>query len=569
MSGRFVGRLDCKNIKKYILSMGKNGKRRLSGWGKAAVITASVLVVIGGALLGVQIWIGHKVDAMLESEPLNFGAGTCVTHVGRVRVDLARRGVVLRDVAVRTRNRAKDKKDGPSPWLEATIDKVYAFGVHYDKDNDYIYIKDISVESPSVVFHDVPSPTKAECPVQDSMPRHRRSLFVERLRVNDAQAVVNLWGGNGKTGYTVSGLDIELYDINMRGGGNASGSLSQTSQAFDTEKLVAGLPFSDARVRLDKMTYTYKNGALRMEVDTLVFDERRGSATVGRVAVLPQYSKEAYSRRVGDDTDWMQVEVHDIALDGVRLPLVANRRLFYADSCGIGTVDLSAFKDRNEPQSNSFKPTIYSAVQDIPLGMELPVIEAAGINILYEEISRGASVPGIISFDSMKVRIEGFTNRPQAADQTYVIQAQGMLLGVARLDALLTLPADRSMDRFTLHSTLASMPATAASEITEAIAGVRIVSGMLDSVEIDVEGSSSKATSTLMMYYDDLQVSILKNGREREFITAIANDMVLRSSNPRGGKFKVGHGLFERDPRRSFWNYLWKTSYESVKDVVM
>lgn len=72
--------------------MAKDRKHRLSGWGKAAVATASVLVVLGGLLLGAQIWIGHKVDAMLEAEPLNFGAGTCVTHVGRVRVDLARRG---------------------------------------------------------------------------------------------------------------------------------------------------------------------------------------------------------------------------------------------------------------------------------------------------------------------------------------------------------------------------------------------------------------------------------------------------------------------------------------------
>ena len=39
--------------------------------------------------------------------------------------------------------------------------------------------------------------------------------------------------------------------------------------------------------------------------------------------------------------------------------------------------------------------------------------------------------------------------------------------------------------------------------------------------------------------------------------------------NPEGGKLRIGHGFYERDPQKSFWNYLWKTSFAGVTDIVM
>ena len=37
----------------------------------------------------------------------------------------------------------------------------------------------------------------------------------------------------------------------------------------------------------------------------------------------------------------------------------------------------------------------------------------------------------------------------------------------------------------------------------------------------------------------------------------------------KGGKLRIGHGFYERDPQKSFWNYLWKTSFAGVTDIVM
>ena len=91
-------------------------------------------------------------------------------------------------------------------------------------------------------------------------------------------------------------------------------------------------------------------------------------------------------------------------------------------------------------------------------------------------------------------------------------------------------------------------------------------------MNVELSGSSVKAQSVVDMRYNNLQIAILHKKdpeRERELLTTIANGMVLHRDNPEGGKLRIGHGFYERDPQKSFWNYLWKTSFAGVTDIVM
>ena len=215
---------------------------------------------------------------------------------------------------------------------------------------------------------------------------------------------------------------------------------------------------------------------------------------------------------------------------------------------------------------------LYTSVQRIPVGIDFPVIDARGINIRYEEVSKGATVPGVVTFTDMDARITGLTNRPQKPTQQYRIYAEGYMFGGALVKTTLSLPADSSNDRFSLKAEVGPMSATIASPVTEPIANVRIVSGDLHSVSVELSGSSVKAQSVVDMRYNNLQIAILHKKdpeRERELLTTIANGMVLHRDNPEGGKLRIGHGFYERDPQKSFWNYLWKTSFAGVTDIVM
>ena len=76
-----------------------------------------------------------------------------------------------------------------------------------------------------------------------------------------------------------------------------------------------------------------------MEVDTLSLDSGKGILSAGRLALLPQYDKYQYAVRVGDHTDWVMLDVREIACSGVSLPYLSGHDMLHADSVSVGSVD--------------------------------------------------------------------------------------------------------------------------------------------------------------------------------------------------------------------------------------
>lgn len=541
--------------------MNRDKNKRLSRTGRILLIGGIAVAVLLGAWFGIQAWLGREVTKLLENKPLNLDGSAYVTDVGRVRVDLARRSVTLHGVSVKTQKNSRARKQGPVPVLEARAGKVSASGIHYRKGRDTVpaalRIRSLEITAPEVVFEGIPCPEEDTCRTAAAGKRDKPlEIDIEHFGISGAAIRAGIWEGSEKNSFTAEGLDLTLLNLSFGSGTPKEETLRQAVVSLSVRNIA----------------YLFKNGALKMEADTLSLDSEKGTLSAGRLALLPQYDKYQYAVRVGDHTDWVMLDVREIAWSGVSLPYLSGHDMLHADSVSVGSVEIDSYKDRNQLQSPAFRQMLYTSVQRIPVGIDFPVIDARGINIRYEEVSKGATVPGVVTFTDMDARITGLTNRPQEPAQQYRIYAEGYMFGGALVKTTLSLPADSSNDRFSLKAEVGPMSATIASPVTEPIANVRIVSGDLHSVNVELSGSSVKAQSVVDMRYNNLQIAILHKKdpeRERELLTTIANGMVLHRNNPEGDKLRIGHGLYERDTQKSFWNYLWKTSFAGVTDIVM
>lgn len=527
-------------------------------------------MVLVGAWFGVQAWIGHEITRLLEREPINLEGGTYAAKVKKTRVNLARRSVTLTGVSVTTPH---PKKSSPAPVLKVSVSRVVAAGIHYRReDGDSVKtlsVRSLEVESPEVAYEGVPAPAEDSAGGISRNSASGRKFRIGEVSLKNGNINVGIWKGQQKESLSVAELDMSVDDISSLRtlAGGVAGSLAALPGENSAR---GGMP----RIYLaaDSIAYTFKNGAMKLTADTLAYDSADQTFSAAAIALLPQYSKYQYSLRVPDHSDWTQLAVTDVECRGVKLSDLPERELFRADSISVGGVSIDSYKDRNQPQSMKVKPTLYESVQRIPVGIAIPLIEVRGINIRYEEVSKGASVPGIITFTDMDARIEGLTNRPTEEAQHYTIDARGYLLGSALVDTTLSLPADSLDNSFSIRATVGPMSATIATPVTEPIANVRIVAGEIQSVAVEISGNSYRAQSVVDMRYTDLRIAIMRKNdpdREREFITAIANDIVLRRNNPQGDRLRIGHGTYERDPYKSFWNYIWKTAFAGVADVIM
>lgn len=539
--------------------MGESRRIRCYEWRRtlvAAVVAAAVLLC---ARAGIQAWAGYAVSGVLGRCIAGTGAGVYVGDVDRVELDMNEGSVSLFGTTIRTVRR-HGAKTGPVPVVDVAVDRITLSGIGFGRGRagapDSIDIGRVEIEGPTVRYEGVRNAIHPAGGADGRMPL----LSIGSVSVADASLRLGAWIRDRKSVLSADG---------------ATFSAAFVHSAADTALSAAAMLrlLSELSVSADCLSCTVKGGAMAIEADSLEFDMAREQLSAGRLALLPQYGKEEYALRVGDRTDWVSLDVRGVECTGVRLPHVADRgELFSVDSVSVAAVYIEAYKDRNRLQTDNITETLYETIWRIPVGIEIPAISVEDIDIRYEEISAGRDVAGVITFDDMSAQVHGFTNRPVQEGQMYLIHAAGQMMGRVDIDVELSLPVAAGDDRFTLSAYMGSMPAPTASPVTEPIASVAIVSGWMHSATVEIEGTSARAESAVCLVYDDLRINLLHGGdpqQPMQMLSGLANDALLRGDNPSEDGLRVGYGTYERDCHKSFWNYIWKTSFAGVMDLLL
>ena len=537
-------------------------------WG---LTSAVVIALVAGIWFTIQYQIERRITRMLENTPVLLAEGvTCRTDIGKVRISLSRMGVSLYDLRVTAPARRRTA-DGPSSILKVSIPRITLSGVRISRAADtghrQFHARRLTIDRPDVLFEGHPAPR-----THDTLksPHVALPLSIDHVALNDASVRIGFWRDNQRNTLTAEGLTFVFDNFAARDTLAIPLTPPDLTQLPSPSLLPQG---SGVSVRADALAYTFKNGALRMEADTLALDTRQGTFSVHRVAQIPQYGKEQYTLRVSDRSDWITWEVLRVACDSLQIPSFADGDdLLRIGTVAIDSLRIDGFKDRNQKQSDNIRPTLYEALQQLPAGIAISSIGIGDVDIRYEEISRGTTVPAVITLSSLKTTIDGLTNRPADPDYTYDLTADGLLFGTTPMHAVLTLPAAPGNEQFSLAASMAPLHAPDVSPVTEPLANIKITSGELHSAGVFLAGNSQQATSTVNMIYSDLQIAILKKRdpmQERELLTNLANGVVLRRSNPENGRLRTGEGTCRRDEHKSFWNYIWKTAFSGVVDLAL
>lgn len=75
-----------------------------------------------------------------------------------------------------------------------------------------------------------------------------------------------------------------------------------------------------------------------------------------------------------------------------------------------------------------------------------------------------------------------------------------------------------------------------------------------------------------MFQYENLEFNILnrKNNNEQEINSFLLDKLVIKDSNLEGKKsYKEGEISFERAPKKSIFNYWWKSLFSGIKNIVV
>lgn len=96
------------------------------------------------------------------------------------------------------------------------------------------------------------------------------------------------------------------------------------------------------------------------------------------------------------------------------------------------------------------------------------------------------------------------------------------------------------------------------------------VNGIFDELLSNIDGNKSTSNGTFAMEYDDLKITVLKNGKKErkknKILTAIGNLFVKKDSNDTTEEVAI---TAERDEEKSFFNYLWLNISDGLKKILL
>ncbi len=521
-----------------------------------------VLMIIGivvGALIllavGAGLYIESRAGEIIGREFTRMTRDRYRLTTGSVDISLFNRSVTLADISITPHPEAPaDSTVSPVRIVDFSARELSIAGIHFDKRDDAtnIRIRKLTLQAPKIKVEQIAESLK-KSPRADTVKISPLRIAIGRIFVSE--------------GYVEHhGIDtlrnvIEGFEL-------------QTGKLFiDTGRdLDASAIGDDMRMIIRKIIHMPEDESTRMEIDSLAFGTAARTLGIGSLAIVPTYSKAEFGYKSWNHRDWGRMNFSGISFHGIDIDRLLTDRELHIDSAHLTSGDVSSYKDRNIERVEWIKPMHYQLIQRLPVKFSLRTLSIGNIDAQYEELKAGGDKAGSITFDDIGGRIDGLGNISGPGREYSEWRMHARMMNAVPLTVTGYMPVDSLNDRFELAVSLGRTDATAFNGMITPLANIAVRSGTIDKIDMHIVGNTRRATIDMTFLYNDLEVAVLKEKdghlEERGLLSGLVNHMVLIGRHPRHNETRKVHETVDRDPRRSPFNYLWRTVFAAAKETI-
>lgn len=230
-------------------------------------------------------------------------------------------------------------------------------------------------------------------------------------------------------------------------------------------------------------------------------------------------------------------------------------------------------RDKNIPRPpDVVKERIEELIESIPFPVELDTLQIINSDISYSEIPRGKSEPGTIFFKELNAMILNVYSIDSAQrDGELVIEADTKLNGVGAMKVTLKVPYNSGT--FNLLATLGPMDMAKLNPTLEFMASVKIGSGKLRGMVLEMEADAYKSRNRFTIDYQDLEIDLSKmsdDGIEKKnaVLSKIASLAINRDNLPGTKNYRIPAYTTIRNRYRSPFNLIWLSAKDGFFEVL-
>lgn len=333
-------------------------------------------------------------------------------------------------------------------------------------------------------------------------------------------------------------------------------------------------------VSLEKWDYRTPDSLYWLHVKNIAYNAVEKAVTVESVQLEPRYNKADFDKKIVTQNDRFELAFHHIKAEGVTLQNLLRQTIFIRKA-SIDGGELHAYRNRALPyppgdKYGGFPNQLLDTLQ-IPLTID--TLQVQGVHITYTELNPQSGEPGRIEFHQAGGTFTHITNQDSliARDNHCIVDVHAVLMRTGKLRARFDFVLGSGTGVFGVSGQLTGMDGREMNPATRPLGEVAIRSAAIRQMDFNLKGNERSCSGTLRLLYSDLKIDFLKDmkdakGKKRKkgLVSFLANLMALHNENPSPDRpVRVAKPRFTRDPKKSFFNLIWKTIYTGIKETVL
>jgi len=504
----------------------------------AKKLTQNPLVRIVLLLLAVFVVVIAIAQIMAKSMVSDFLIRKLPQHVQLeykdIDVNVIHGSISLKDIAISLYDR-----DSMLVHTKLVMDQISLNGLSYwqffVKKN--IAIDELNLQQPEVVHYlnkILPKKDKERQGVVGLL----KTIEIEALKVIDGQLDV-FQGDNDSLAFQAKDVDFSLMDART-----------------GPKQIKERIPITYGNYHLATEDIFVDLGPYeQLKVGNIVLDN--GDATLRELDLRSKFSKAELSKRINVEHDHFILKIPETTMNAIEVGY-KNDTLFVTTGSGkITEPNADIYRDKLVADNFENKRLYSRMLRELPFRLNVPKFEIVNGRISYSQRIETKVAPGKISFNDLNAVLLNVSNDPKANEKV-TISAEAKLMDHAPIKLDWTFDVNNTLDAFTASGVIKDFRTESMNEFLESNLRAK-GKGTIDRMYFTISGNTHSSAGDMKMKYKNFEFSVLKKNRlgVNKLLTAIGKIFINDGSNADANGFRYGYIEVERDPTKSFFNYLW------------
>lgn len=539
------------------------------------ILTAGAILVV--AVIGTGWYLNMHWKGVLDKELRRYVAESSdslyTLAYGKIDLNLLTGSLAIQHVALvpdsSVYQRLVQEKRAPSTLYNASMSqlrisrmKLWRYFIGKQVDAGSLIISDPEI----VITEDRRSvDTGQQRSFYEAINKNIRSFDIGQISLQQTRLIYTQIGEDSSKQVT----RLENLDVQIRGL-----QIDSISQKDPTRFLYA----RNFDINLDKWDYRTPDSLYWLHVNKISFHAIERSLDIGEVRLDPRYSREEFDKKIAYQHDRYELSFRNIRLEGLPRVRLLQKKIL-VNKVFINGGQFHAYRNRGIPMPPGDKygqfPNQLLAKLEIPLRID--TLTASNVDVSYTELNPENGQLGKIQFQRAGGTFRHITNIDSlvARNSHCVADLHAILMQSGKIKAHFDFKLGAEDGAFAVSGQLNDMDGREFNPASKPLGMLEIRSARINQMDFSFLGNERSAGGTLKFRYSNLRIAMLKEEKDgkgsgrKGLASLLANIMAIHNENPSPGEaLRVVKPRFTRDPKKSFFNLIWKTIFVGIKQTV-